>query len=193
MAIDPSSFHPINVVDTCGVWNILSSRLLHASALDARCEFCITETVRYECLDKPRKSVTAGETTLMDRLRKARKQGQFQAHSVDIADLQGVLNLRRRMGKGEISAIAFALKIGQAVLTDDQGARRRAVEARCRYVQTTPHLMSWLLFLGRLGDGDIVTIMEQHEAVEGTLRVHLDAAAMLARQCQLNARAAPTA
>lgn len=90
------------------------------------------------------------------------------------------------MGKGEISAIAFALKIGQAVLTDDQKARRRAAESGCRYVQTTPHLLSWLLFLNRLGDTDLDTVVAQHQEVEGTLTKHLRDAASEARQCQLN-------
>lgn len=30
---------------------------LHAAAKEARCEFCITSFVRYECLHKPRKKV----------------------------------------------------------------------------------------------------------------------------------------
>ena len=186
MAIDPSKFNPVNVVDTCGVWNILSSKLLHATALDAECDLCITETVRYECLDKQRTTVTPGEEALLKRLQRARARGQFKAYSVDIADLQGVISLRRRMGKGEISAIAFALKIGQAVLTDDQGARRRATEAGCCLVQTTPHLLSWLLFLNRLGDTDLETVITQHEEVEGTLAKFFREAASLARQCQLN-------
>lgn len=188
MAIDPSTFNLVNVVDTCGVWNILSSKLLHANAQDVQCDFCITETIRYECLDKPRTSPTVGERTLIERLRRARAQGLFKAHSVDIADLQGLASLRRRMGKGELSAIAFALKIGQAVLTDDQSARRGAAEAGCRFVQTTPHLLSWLLFRGRLGDTDLLTVIDQHEAVEGKLGRHFREAAMLARQCQINTR-----
>lgn len=55
MAIDPSKFHLINVADTCAVWNVLSSSRLHAAAKEARCEFCITSFVRYECLSKLRK------------------------------------------------------------------------------------------------------------------------------------------
>lgn len=186
MAIDPSKFHAVNVVDTCGVWNILSSRLLHATALDAGCDLCITETIRYECVDKERTSPTAGEKILIERFRLARARGQFQSHAVSIEDIQALSGLRGRMGKGEISAIAFALKIGHAVLTDDQKARRRANESGCRYVQTTPHLLGWLMFRSRLGDTDLDTIVMQHEEVEGTLKKYFQDAASEARQCQLN-------
>ncbi|MBI2752327.1 MAG: hypothetical protein HYX46_02260 [Betaproteobacteria bacterium] len=64
MAIDPSTFHLVNVADTCSVWNVLSSARLHAAAKEARCEFCITSFVRYECLTKSRKAPSSAGTTL---------------------------------------------------------------------------------------------------------------------------------
>lgn len=195
MAIDPSTFRPVNVVDTCGVWHLLSSVLLHGTARGANCDFCITDTVYYECLVKPRTSMTAGQQALILRLQKERSQGRFQSHTVDIADLQTLSGdtLRKRLGRGEISAIAFAKKIGQAVLTDDQRARRFAVEAGCQWVQTTPHLFAWLLFTRRLGYTDLAIVIEQHEAFEGKLSKHFRDAADIALQCQLSARTIPSA
>ena len=142
MAIDPSKFHPVNVADTCSVWNVLSSKMLFNAAREARCDFCITSFVRYECLVKPRKSTTVAEQELMDRLRAAQRRGAFQHHSCGIEDLQSisVLESRKCLGKGELSSIAFAMKIRQAVITDDMKAHKLAVEAGHALTQTTPHL-----------------------------------------------------
>ncbi|MDI9331926.1 MAG: hypothetical protein QM527_11585 [Alphaproteobacteria bacterium] len=125
MAIDPSKFHLINVADTCSVWNVLSSARLHAAAKEAHCEFCVTSFVRYECLTKPRKASTPAETELMQRLTQEQARGGFAAHSCDIGDLQAIklLESRKKLGKGELSSIAFAMKINQAVITDDKKAR----------------------------------------------------------------------
>ncbi len=114
MAIDPSTFHLVNVADTCSVWNVLSSARLHAAAKEARCEFCITSFVRYECLTKPRKAPSPAEAELMRRLAQEQRRGGFAAHSCDIGDLQAIkiLESRKRLGKGELSSIAFAMKIG---------------------------------------------------------------------------------
>jgi hypothetical protein len=195
MAIDPSKFHPFNVADTCSVWNILSSARLRSAAKDARCDFCITSFVHYECLIKPRKSLTEADVELRRRLQAEQRGGVFKAHSCDIGDLQHVkvLESRKRLGMGEISSIAFAMKIGQAVLTDDQKARKLAQAVGHPLVQTTPHLFSWLLFTRRLGDSDVPVVVSQHEALEGDLAPHLERAYGLALQCQLNARPAPPA
>lgn len=192
MAIDPSKFHPFNVADTCSVWNILSSARLRSAAKDARCDFCITSFVHYECMVKPRKSMTDADRELRGRLQAEQRAGAFQAHSCGIGDLQdvSVLESRRRLGMGEISSIAFAMKIGQAVLTDDQKARKLAEAAGHRLVQTTPHLFSWLIFTRRLGDSDVPLVVSQHKTLGGDLAPHLDRAYELALQCLLNARSA---
>jgi hypothetical protein len=200
MAIDPSKVHPINVADTCAVWNILSSTRLHGAALEAKCDFCVTTFVRYECLVKPRKSFTAADRELRDRLIRAQERGGFQGHSCGIADLQvvQVLESRKKLGKGELSSIAFAMKIGHAVITDDQKARRLAESAGHHLTQTTPHLHSWLIFSGYLTDADHSLVLEQHLAMDGSLEPHFRTAYDLALQCRLNARrpsvggAAPT-
>jgi len=190
MAIDPSKFHLVNVADTCSVWNVLSSATLHSAAKEAHCEFCITGFVRYECLHKPRKkSQSAAETELMRRLTQEQKRGGFAAHSCDIGDLQAIklLESRKRLGKGELSSIAFAMKIGQAVITDDMKARRLAKDSGHAYIQTTPHLFAWLIFKGRLGDSDKGTVITQHKAMNRPLTPHFKTAYEMALQCKLNA------
>lgn len=190
MAIDPSKFHLINVADTCAVWNVLSSPRLHAAAKEAHCEFCITSFVGYECLFKPRKKTpTPSETELMRRLAQEQARGSFTAHSCDIGDLQAIkiLESRKRLGKGELSSIAFAMKIGQAVITDDMKARKLAEDSGHPLIQTTPHLFSWLIFKGRLGDSDKPTVMKQHQEMERPLSPHFETAYELALQCKLNA------
>jgi hypothetical protein len=189
MAIDPSKFHLVNVADTCSVWNVLSSTRLHAAAKEAKCEFCITSFVRYECLNKPRKSLSAAETELMRRLTQEQTRGGFAAHSCDIGDLQSIklLESRKSLGKGELSTIAFAMKIGQAVITDDRKARRLAEDSGHALAQTTPHLFSWLIFKGHIGDSDKFTVIAQHRSMERPLAPHFEKAYELALQCRLNA------
>lgn len=192
MAIDPSKFHLVNVADTCSVWNILSSARLHAAAKEARCEFCITGFVRYECLTKPRKrELTSADTELVRRLVQEQGRGGFVAHSCDIGDLQAVkiLESRKRLGKGELSSIAFAMKIGQAVITDDMKARKLAEDSGHALTQTTPHLFAWLIFKGRLGDSDKGTVIEQHKEMKQPLAPHFETAYEMALQCRLNAHA----
>ena len=191
MAIDPSKFHLVNVADTCSVWNVLSSVRLHGAAKEARCEFCITSFVRYECLIKPRKAPTTAEIELIRRLTTEQSRGGFTAHSCDIGDLQAIklLESRKRLGKGELSSIAFAMKIGHGVITDDKKARKLAEDSGHAIVQTTPHLFAWLFFKGRLGDADRATIIDQHKAMERPLAPHFENAYSMALQCRLNAGA----
>lgn len=189
MSIDPSSFHRVNVTDTCSVWNVLSSTRLHSAAREANCDFCVTSFVQYECLIKPRSSPTEADQELRRRLKQEQIGGQFVAHSCDIGSLQDVriLESRKRLGMGEISSIAFAMRAGQAVLTDDQKARRLASAAGHELVQTTPHLLSWLIFTHKLGDSDVPVVVRQHKDLGGDLGPHLEHAYRLALQCKLNA------
>lgn len=188
MAIDPSKFHPINVSDTRAVWNLLSSARLYAAAKEANCDFCITTFVRYECLVKTRKALTDADQELRQRLIREQARGGFQVHSCGIGDLQHlrVLESRKKLGKGELSSIAFAMKIGQAVITDDQKARRLAESSGHHLTQTTPHL-SWLIFTGRLTDAEHALVVNQHKAMAGSLEPHLRRAYELALQCRFNA------
>lgn len=188
MAIDPSKFHLVNVADTCSVWHVLSSPLLYTAAKEARCDFCITTFVHYECLIKPRKAPSPAQVELMSRLTREQSKGGFKAHSCGIDDLQAIkiLESRKRLGKGELSSIAFAMKIGHAVITDDQKARKLAEDSGHALTQTTPHLFAWLIFRGRLGDSDHATVQAQHLAMEGPLAPHFDRAYEMACICRLN-------
>ncbi|HDS1819287.1 TPA: hypothetical protein QEM96_003976 [Pseudomonas putida] len=188
MAIDPSRFHKINVADTCSVWNILSSRRLYAGAQEARCEFCITGFVLYECLVKPRTSPTDADLELRERLKREQTRGKFASHSCSIDDLQAIADLesRRRLGKGELSSIAFANRIRQAFITDDLKARALSESVANSITQTTPHLHSWLIFNNTLTDADHQTVLSQHAEMGGSLATHLDTAYSMALQCKLN-------
>jgi hypothetical protein len=188
MAINPSSFHRINVVDSCSVWNILSSKLLYAATKDSKCDFCVTSFVHYECLVKARKSILPCEQELMDRLSAEQTKGAFQKHSCDIGDLQEIalLENRQRLGKGELSSIAFAMKIRQAFLTDDKKARRLSKDSGNRLTQTTPHLLSWLRFTSRLGDSDVTVVIDQHMEMGRPLAPHFETAHRMALECLIN-------
>lgn len=167
MAIDPSQFQKINVTDTCAVWNILSSQLLYRRANDAGCFFCCTNFVHYECLHKPRTVEQPEDSKLQIRLKEAIEEGQFKSYDLDIEDLQEIeiLKKRKNLGKGELASIAFAKKINQAFLTDDQPARKLAeqVMLNYRFVQTTPHLLGRLFFINFLADNELLFIIEEHQ------------------------------
>jgi predicted nucleic acid-binding protein len=185
MAIDPSRFATSNVVDTCAVWNILSSRCLYSAALSASCHFVITNYVEYECLRKPRTRTRASDLELMSRLRTEQKKSRFRACPCDLSDIETLLEQRERLGKGEISSIALAMKFRQAVLTDDQKARRLATTAGHEMVQTTPHLLSWLIYHHRLADSDKDIVIAQHRELDGTIEKYFEDAYLLALQHRL--------
>jgi hypothetical protein len=168
MPVDPSRFHPLNVADTCSVWNVLSSVHLYRAALQAGCSFCCTTYVEYECLHKPRKRPTSHDEELRQRLTRARAEKVFTPYALEIADLQTVqiLESRKRLSKGELSSIAFATRTRQAFLTDDLGARKLAEAVMDKgMVQTTPHLFGWLIFTQGLSDGDKHTVISAHSNV----------------------------
>ena len=176
--LDVTLFQKLMVADTCSVWNVLSSRHLYQTGAGAGCFFSMTAFVLYECLDKPRKTIEEADIDLQSRLRAARRDGRFQSYSLDVADLQDVDILERRqaLSKGELTSIAFAKKTRQAFLTDDQAARLLASSViDPRFVQTTPQMLGWLVFIGRLGDSDIPGIVAEHETFRRPLTPHLRA------------------
>jgi predicted nucleic acid-binding protein len=180
MAIDPSQFVVINVVDTCAVWNVLRSRSLYLAALSAGCHFVITAYVHYECLIKPRKVIKPSDTELMSRLRSEQANSRFEAFSSDLSDLEKLLTSRKHLGRGEISSIAFAMKFSRAILTDDQDARKLAANVGGLAVQTTPHLFSWLIYSEYLEDREKDTVIIQHRQLDGILGKYLEEAYVLA-------------
>ena len=164
--IDIMNFYRFNVIDTCSIWNILSSKLYYQTALAAKCEFSCTKFVMYECLFKPRKSITSVEVELQERLKREQAKGYFCQYPIDIEDLQeiDVLTKRKNLSKGELSSMVFAKKTNQAFLTDDKGARKLASDFMTpEKVQTTPHLVGWLVFDGFLNDAEIELILTEHE------------------------------
>ncbi len=190
MSVDFSQFHKLNVTDTCAVWHVLSSRLLYSRALEAGVQFCCTKFVDYECLLKPRKKAKDTDATLQDRLKHAQSTGAFKAYSLSIEDLQEieVLQNRKRLGKGELSSMAFAKKTSQAFMTDDQGARKLAAKVMTNPgPQTTPHLFGWLLFQMLLTDADKQKVIDEHTAMECCLKPHFEEAYNMAIQHRLMA------
>ena len=186
--VDVSTFHLYNVTDTCSVWNVLSSAVLYAAAKRGRAEFICPLFVVYECLDKPRSSTSDADAELRARLTEARTSGAFQTYPLGIEHLQTIslLEQRKRLGKGELSAIALAQKIGQAFLTDDQKARRLAESTlTAGRTQTTPHLVGWLFFERHLTDGDLNVIVVQHEAMDRPLANYFKETYEEACRCRL--------
>ncbi len=193
MSTDPSRFHPLNVTDTCSVWNVLSSNVLYGAARKAGCIFCVTAYVRYELLDKPRKSSHTADQELKRRLRQEQASGRFEAHPCTIDDLQaiGLLADRRALGVGELSSIAFALKIGHGFLSDDKKAYNLAVDRRVAATQSVPDLLEWLVFTGGLTDEEALRVIEEHKALARSLAAQLNDARERALAYLLNvARAA---
>lgn len=190
MAIDLSKFFKFNIIDTCAVWNVLSSSILFYAATEMKCIFSLTAFVNYECIFKPRSSQSAEEETLKNKLREQQNKGNFQVYHITIEDLQDVEILERRkaLGKGELSSIAFAKRTRQAFLTDDQGARKLASQIMgSEMVQTTPHLLGWLLFNQRLSDSDKDKIIDDHESFKRPLRPYFEKVYYDALQFKLTA------
>lgn len=188
MAIDPSHFYPLNVVDTCAIWHVLSSKMLCETALAAGCTFSCTAFVAYECLTKPRKNITPEQVELRRRLQAEQEQGQFTSYHLDLDELLEVeiLEKRKNLGKGELSSIAFAKRTRQAFHTDDQKARKLASQVMdTDRVQTTPHLFGWLYFTQSLGDADKESIIREHECFEGPLRPYFEEMYIRALQYRL--------
>jgi hypothetical protein len=185
---DVSSFQMGNVVDTCAVWHLLSSRCLYNAAISRRVSLCITNFVLYEALFKARSRPNDADKRLKSRLAEERKQGQFIDYHLDIDDLQEVeiLQNRRRLSKGELSTLAFAKKTTQAVLTDDRKAWRLAREyLSSGQSQSVPHLLGWLFFDGVLADHEIEIVKNEHQETQGTMGSHFQAAYEEALRCKL--------
>ena len=190
MAIDVSVFFLSNITDTCAIWNVLSSRRLFRVALSAGVVFACTRVVIYECLHKRRKTVTEVDRELQARLRTAQAASDVSVYPVELDDLQAIalLENRKRLGKGELSTIAFAIKTRQVVLTDDQKARKLAMIVMSTAAQTTPHLFGWLFFGNRLTDSDKDEVISEHKMMNRPLTNHLEIAYIEACRCRLMSR-----
>jgi len=65
---DITTYHKLNVIDTCSIWNIISCPRIYSATIDALCYFSFTEYVHYECLFKKRSNSTPKE--LQNKLKK---------------------------------------------------------------------------------------------------------------------------
>ena len=181
-----AQFEKLNVADTCSLWNILSSRVLAATAESVGVKLCSTTFVRYECLHKPG-VVRPERTELQKRLNGKIATGSMQWHPIDIEDLQEfeILRNRKRVSPGELSVIIFARKTRQAVLTDDIGAQKLArQELGAQLVQSTPHLFAWLYFNSHMSDSDKDQIAADLKSFGRSLQPHLDEYRTEAQRCR---------
>lgn len=167
MKVDVRSFAPTNAIDTCAIWNVLSSSCLASAARGKQRWFVVADYVRYEALDRARTNAEPSELKLQTKFRdRLDKRQGFSRESVSLADLQAVSNhpAIRRLGEGEIAALALARTMRIGFMTDDQKARAAAADINVGTAHTTPHLLGWLIYEGALGDGDYSTVIAEHEA-----------------------------
>jgi len=165
--VDVRDFARVSAIDTCSVWNLLSSARLFVAAQARQRWFLVAGYVRYEALTRRRTRSTDGELALQEEFRnRLDHERGFAAAPITVADLQAVANLPevRKLGQGEIAAMALARKMRVGFLSDDQGARRAASKIGAEPVQTIPHLLGWLLYEGELTDGDVPVVIAEHEA-----------------------------
>lgn len=170
MGVDVRQFEPVSSVDTCAVWNILSSRTLSLAAARRNRNFVLVDYVRYECLDRPRSAASTVDLALMELLRGKLRRGEIGSVALSVDDLREVLRIEsiRRLGRGEIAAMALARKMRVGFLTDDRAALRLAREAiPSTAAQTTPQLVGWLVFVGELGDSEVVVLIDEHDRAMG--------------------------
>lgn len=191
MQINFTHFHKHNVIDTCAIWNTLASRIFYSTIQSAGCHFCCTQFVVYECLYKPRsRKITAEEEELRNRFRKEYDRQTIKNYKITIQDLQTVelLANRKKIGKGELSSIAFAIQTGQAFLSDDKGAIKLALsEIDSAMVQSTSHLFGWLFFMGYLVDHHKEQIVSELESFGRYIRNHYEEAYSHALEIKLAA------
>jgi predicted nucleic acid-binding protein len=182
------NFKKINVLDTCSVWNILSSRLLYQTAVGNSFNFCCTFFVHYECLHKPRTNNCPEDEELCKRLKGEMRVGKITIHHLALDDLNeiDILQKRKQLGKGELSSIAFSKRIQQAFLTDDQGARKLANEVLGEeFVQTTPQLFGYLIYNGSLMDSDKENIINEHKSLRRPLEEYFSRSYLIALELRL--------
>ncbi len=188
MALNVKQFFANNIIDTCSIWNLLSSKILYVASLESNCSFSCTAFVIYECLYKPRSNKCDVEEELIDRLKAERQKGLFTDYHNTIADLQDIVVLESRMklSKGELSSIVFANRTNQAILTDDQQARRLAETILPRgKVQTIPKLFAWLVYTNKLGDSEKNDINRDLNYFNRPIEKYIDEAYLIALENRL--------
>lgn len=188
MSFDPAVFSQVSVVDTCAVWNMLSSRLLYQAAIQSKRYFCLTPMVLYECLQNPRSNITPEQKQLMERLEDALEEGQFQRQECSLEDLLAISDKSPgKLGAGELSCLAIAYRIRTiSMLTDEKLARDYASKTLKLEVGTTPRLYGYLHFHYHLSESDHGLVIEEHERFERRpLTKFLNEAFETALRCKL--------
>ncbi len=85
--------------------------------------------------------------------------------------------------------MVFAKKTQQAFMTDDRKAAKLAEKILpAGNVQSTPHLVGWMYFIGRFQDSDKATIVAELAEVGRNLQPHLDTAYQESLRCRLTAQ-----
>lgn len=168
MAFDPRSFSNLVAVDTCSIWNILSSKKLSIAAFSSGVHFIITPMVNYECLYKQRKQPTDGQNELKDRLTSALSKNKVFIQHCDLQDLIKIALLApKKLSSGELSCIAMSYNLSNiSVMTDEKLARKFSEEKLMLRVETTPKLYGWLHYNLKLSDADHSDIIKEHESFE---------------------------
>lgn len=165
MRVDVTNFDKINVIDTCSIWNLLSSNSFYSLVQRYEMVFSCTQFVVYECLFKKRKSMTEEEKIIRQKLIDEQKKSKFSQYQISIEDLQSieVIRNRKKLSMGELSSIVFAKKTRQSFITDDQGARRISEEyLGLKETQTIPQLLGWLTYCGDINDHELDVIVKEH-------------------------------
>ena len=165
MNIDIRTCNKVNIIDSCSLWNLLSSLIVYSVVLDNKFSFSVTKFVEYECLYKPRTTPNKKDKELQSKLSAEINNGKITCHNLTIEDLQDDVVLKHRtcIGIGELSSIAFAKKVSVSFLTDDQKARKLGIEILGKSsVQTTPLVVGWLFYNNLLSNGDIDEIIRSH-------------------------------
>ena len=100
---------------------------LFKAARRVRVSFIITNTVFYECFTKSRgRAASVQHQALRDRLETQLNEGEVKRNDLTIDDLQELITLARRrgfdkrIGHGEMSCAALALRWRAAVLSDNR-------------------------------------------------------------------------
>jgi len=164
---DFSEINKFSVIDTCAILNLFSSEKFYNAIICENFSFCYTSFVEYETLYKRVKEVTEVIRNQRTKLRQETLKQKFRCEHLSIDDLQEIeiLEARKKLGKGELSSIAFAKKINQPFMTDDQGARKLGEEILGKQkVLTSPHILGWLYFNRILIDSDHKDIISEHKS-----------------------------
>lgn len=167
MRVDVREFAQMNAIDTCAIWNLLSSGRLTSATFGKQRWFIVADYVRYEALERQRTNPDDSELELQRKFRERLQRNQgFSTQNVGLADLQAIANMPAvgRLGAGEVAALALARKLRIGFMTDDQKARAKAMEVDAGPAHTTPHLLGWLIYDGALGDSDVGVVIAEHEA-----------------------------